>query len=165
MITIIWASTIDFNQFWHLINLDSKLNLIWFMKVHKIIQHGLLEAADPRLHGVFDQQEMERLMIVGLWCTHMDYLQRPTIRQAAHVLNFEVPLPTLPAQVHASTNYPVSFSSLIPRAPASGSNRTQPSTSSNGSVTTGSSQSSSTTSELISPSAKPLHTSLSWYFE
>ncbi|KAF2320629.1 hypothetical protein GH714_029266 [Hevea brasiliensis] len=32
----------------------------------------LLEAADPRLCGDFDKQEMKKLMIVGLWCVHPD---------------------------------------------------------------------------------------------
>ncbi|XP_054792565.1 L-type lectin-domain containing receptor kinase IX.1-like [Prosopis cineraria] len=57
----------------------------------------LLEAIDKRLdNGDFDEQELERLMILGLWCAHPDYTMRPTIRQALHVLNFEAPLPTLP---------------------------------------------------------------------
>ncbi|XP_057750029.1 L-type lectin-domain containing receptor kinase IX.1-like [Arachis stenosperma] len=98
---------------------------------------NLQEAADPRLYGVFDKQEMERLMIVGLWCTLTDYTMRPTIRQVVLVLNSEVPLPTLPSQLHSS-NY------FIPRtSSASGNNQSQPSTSSNSSLTTRSSQSSS----------------------
>ncbi|RVW75771.1 L-type lectin-domain containing receptor kinase IX.1 [Vitis vinifera] len=32
----------------------------------------LLEAADPRLSADYDDQQMERLMIVGLWCAHPD---------------------------------------------------------------------------------------------
>ncbi|TKY71526.1 L-type lectin-domain containing receptor kinase IX.1 [Spatholobus suberectus] len=64
---------------------------------------NLLEAADPRLCGDFDEQEMERLMIVGLWCAHPDYSFRPTIRQAMHVLNFEAPLPTLPSKMPKAT--------------------------------------------------------------
>ncbi|XP_072089559.1 L-type lectin-domain containing receptor kinase IX.1-like [Arachis hypogaea] len=98
---------------------------------------NLQEAADPRLYGVFDKQEMERLMIVGLWCTLTDYTMRPTIRQVVLVLNSEVPLPTLPSQLHSS-NY------FVPRtSSASGNNQSQPSTSSNSSLTTGSSPSSS----------------------
>ncbi|KAK2983192.1 hypothetical protein RJ640_018537 [Escallonia rubra] len=51
----------------------------------------LLEAADPKLSADFDQQEMEYLMIVGLWCAHPDNNLRPSIRQAIHVLNLEAP--------------------------------------------------------------------------
>ncbi|KAI8532434.1 hypothetical protein RHMOL_Rhmol11G0213900 [Rhododendron molle] len=56
----------------------------------------LLEAADPKLGLDFDVREMERLMIVGLWCAHPDHNFRPKIRQAIHVLNFEAPPPILP---------------------------------------------------------------------
>ncbi|XP_050211985.1 L-type lectin-domain containing receptor kinase IX.1-like [Mercurialis annua] len=59
----------------------------------------LLQAADPRLGGEFDEQNMERLMIVGLWCAHPDENLRPSIRQAIHVLNNEAPLPILPPEM------------------------------------------------------------------
>ncbi|RYR65879.1 hypothetical protein Ahy_A03g011807 isoform B [Arachis hypogaea] len=111
----------------------------------------VLEAGDPRLYGVFDKEEMERLMIVGLWCTHSNYVMRPKISEAARVLNHEAALPTLSSQEHDG-------SMLLSRIPAfSGNNQTQPSTSSS-SVTAGSSQSGSATSQLISPSSKILHT-------
>ncbi|XP_059647961.1 L-type lectin-domain containing receptor kinase IX.1-like [Cornus florida] len=55
----------------------------------------LLEAVDQKLGGDFAEQEMERLMIVGLWCAHPSPNLRPSIRQAAHVLSFESPLPDL----------------------------------------------------------------------
>jgi serine/threonine protein kinase len=55
----------------------------------------LLEAVHPRLSGDFDEQQMEHLMIVGLWCVHPDRNLRPSIRQTIHVLNFEAPLPVL----------------------------------------------------------------------
>ncbi|CAM0951030.1 unnamed protein product [Alopecurus aequalis] len=56
----------------------------------------LLEAADARLDGDFDVKQMERVLIVGLWCVHPDYAFRPPIRQAMSVLQFEAPLPELP---------------------------------------------------------------------
>ncbi|KAA8545683.1 hypothetical protein F0562_020866 [Nyssa sinensis] len=63
----------------------------------------LLEAADPKLCVDFDKQEMERLMIVGLWCAHPDNSLQPPIRQAIHVLSFEASLPTLPSQMPLPT--------------------------------------------------------------
>ena len=57
----------------------------------------LLEAADPKLSTNFDEKEMECLMVVGLWCAHPYHMLRPSIRQAIQVLNFEAPLPILPA--------------------------------------------------------------------
>ncbi|KAM7489927.1 hypothetical protein LguiB_027411 [Lonicera macranthoides] len=57
----------------------------------------LLEGADPKLCGDFDDTQMECLMIVGLWCAHPDHSLRPSIRQAIQVLSLEAPLPNLPS--------------------------------------------------------------------
>ena len=57
----------------------------------------ILEAADPRFNlGDYDEQQMEKLMLVGLWCALPDSSLRPSIRQVTCVLNDEVPLPSLP---------------------------------------------------------------------
>jgi len=53
----------------------------------------LLDATDSRLCGDFGEQQMERLMVVGLWCAHPDYSLRPSIRKAINVLDFEASLP------------------------------------------------------------------------
>ncbi|KAL7227580.1 hypothetical protein ACSBR1_022443 [Camellia fascicularis] len=64
----------------------------------------LLEAAvDTKICPDFNQKEMECLMIVGLWCAHPDQNLRPSISQAIHVLNFEAPLPILPAKMPIAT--------------------------------------------------------------
>ncbi|KAA8536357.1 hypothetical protein F0562_028835 [Nyssa sinensis] len=63
----------------------------------------LLEAADPKLGANFDEEEMERLMIVGLWCANPQYTDRPSIRQATRVLHSESPLPSLPSKMPVST--------------------------------------------------------------
>ncbi|XP_017970347.1 PREDICTED: L-type lectin-domain containing receptor kinase IX.1 [Theobroma cacao] len=59
----------------------------------------LVNVADEKLHMDFDLEQMERLMIVGLWCAHPDCNFRPSIRQALQVLNFEAPLPNLPKKM------------------------------------------------------------------
>ncbi|KAF8010572.1 hypothetical protein BT93_J1264 [Corymbia citriodora subsp. variegata] len=59
----------------------------------------LLDAADPKLSGDFVREQMERLMMVGLWCAHPDYTSRPSIRQAISVLNFEAPMLSLPSKM------------------------------------------------------------------
>ncbi|CAL5213548.1 unnamed protein product [Lathyrus oleraceus] len=104
----------------------------------------ILKAGDSRLYGEFNEKEIERLMIVGLWCTHVDHVQRPMIRQVVQVLSFDAPLPSLPLQMHSS------FSSV------SSKYKNGTSTSSN-STFTGSSQS-STAFEVVSPSAALLNT-------
>uniref|UniRef100_UPI001CB8A4BE L-type lectin-domain containing receptor kinase IX.1-like n=1 Tax=Erigeron canadensis TaxID=72917 RepID=UPI001CB8A4BE len=68
-------------------------------------QRRILEAADSRLMGDYDQREMECLMIVGLWCAHPDNTFRPTIRQAISVLNFQSPLPSLPSKMPVPTYF------------------------------------------------------------
>ncbi|KAK7818421.1 agglutinin-2 [Quercus suber] len=56
----------------------------------------VLGAADQRLGGSFDEQEMECLLIVGLWCCHSDHDRRPhSMLRAIQVLNLDVPLPDL----------------------------------------------------------------------
>ncbi|KAJ6389022.1 hypothetical protein OIU77_027388 [Salix suchowensis] len=56
-------------------------------------------AVDEKLLSEFDENQMECLMIVGLWCAHPDRNIRPSIRQVIHVLNSEAPLPDLPSKM------------------------------------------------------------------
>ncbi|XP_068657024.1 L-type lectin-domain containing receptor kinase IX.1-like [Aristolochia californica] len=66
----------------------------WVWELHG---NGLvLEAVDKSLDTAFDVKQMERLMIVGLWCAHPDHSLRPSIKQAIQVLSFEAALPELP---------------------------------------------------------------------
>ncbi|KAF5731898.1 Chain H family protein [Tripterygium wilfordii] len=75
----------------------------------------LLEAADPKLSGEFDEQQMQRLMIVGLGCAHPDENLRLSIRQAINVLNFESPLPVLPSKMPVPTYFapPMNAASVL----------------------------------------------------
>ncbi|XP_062183433.1 L-type lectin-domain containing receptor kinase IX.1-like [Phragmites australis] len=61
----------------------------WYM------YNSLLQAADDRLEGNFDSSQMERVIILGLWCSFSDDTKRPTIRQAMDVLQHGKPLPDL----------------------------------------------------------------------
>ncbi|MBA0793926.1 hypothetical protein Gohar_018303 [Gossypium harknessii] len=65
----------------------------------------LLEAVDNRLGDDFDEQQIERLMVIGLWCCHPDYTLRPSIKQVINVLNFEAPLPSLPSKLPVPMYY------------------------------------------------------------
>ncbi|WOL15481.1 L-type lectin-domain containing receptor kinase IX.1-like [Canna indica] len=72
----------------------NKINLIeWVRELYE--RGACLEAADQRLNNEFDERLMERLMVVGLWCTHQDHKLRPSIRRAIGVLSFDAPLPDL----------------------------------------------------------------------
>ncbi|CAD6236515.1 unnamed protein product [Miscanthus lutarioriparius] len=84
----------------------SKARLVpWVWELYG--KNAFLEAADWRLKGQFDEKQMERLMIVGLWCAHPDYAHRPSIRQALNVLKFEAPLPALPPKMPVPTYFPL----------------------------------------------------------
>ncbi|KAM4088586.1 hypothetical protein ACJW30_07G082400 [Castanea mollissima] len=80
---------------------DEIIMLEWVWELYGA--RNLLKAADPRLGGDFDEQQMERLMVVGLWCAHPDYNARPSIRKAIHVLDFEVTLPILEPKLPVPT--------------------------------------------------------------
>ncbi|XP_068338863.1 L-type lectin-domain containing receptor kinase IX.1-like, partial [Pyrus communis] len=64
-----------------------------------------IQAGDPKLNGHFDEEQMERLMIVGLWCAHPDFHFRPSVQQAIQVLNSEVALPNLPSKMPVATYF------------------------------------------------------------
>jgi len=78
---------------------------------------GILGAADKRLRGEFDGQEMEHVLVVGLLCAQPDRGMRPSIRQAVNLLLFEAPLPSLPARMPVATYgppaNPSSFGTLL----------------------------------------------------
>ncbi|KAK1679675.1 hypothetical protein QYE76_040523 [Lolium multiflorum] len=67
-----------------------------------------LEAADKRLDGEFDDTQIQRVLVVGLWCAHPDRSARPSIKQALGVLQFEAPLlpplpPTMPVPTYTTS--------------------------------------------------------------
>ncbi|XP_043714857.1 L-type lectin-domain containing receptor kinase IX.1-like [Telopea speciosissima] len=55
-----------------------------------------LEAADPSLCKDSEKQQLECMIVVGLWCAQQDYNLRPSIGQAIHILKFDAQLPILP---------------------------------------------------------------------
>uniref|UniRef100_A0A8I6X6H6 Protein kinase domain-containing protein n=1 Tax=Hordeum vulgare subsp. vulgare TaxID=112509 RepID=A0A8I6X6H6_HORVV len=71
-------------------------------------QGRILDAVDMRLAGNFDRQEVERVLVVGLWCTCHDRNLRPSVRQAVNVLRLEAPLPErLPPVGHPAGPLPM----------------------------------------------------------
>ncbi|KAL4036634.1 hypothetical protein IC575_000195 [Cucumis melo] len=83
---------------------EEKISLVsWVWGLYG--QGRLLEGVDKALNGEFNQEEMVRLMTVGLWCAHPNHNLRASIRQAIQVLNFEAPLPKLPTQMPVPMYY------------------------------------------------------------
>nr|GMD05187.1 L-type lectin-domain containing receptor kinase IX.1-like [Ipomoea batatas]GMD09983.1 L-type lectin-domain containing receptor kinase IX.1-like [Ipomoea batatas] len=73
----------------------------------------LLQGADPKLGKNFNEKEMERLMMIGLWCAHPDSNCRPKISLALNCLHFHVQVPILPPEMPKpfySTSFNVSSS-------------------------------------------------------
>ncbi|BBN15094.1 protein MpRLK-Pelle_L-LEC29 [Marchantia polymorpha subsp. ruderalis] len=56
----------------------------------------LLDAADPRLAGRFNDTHMSLVLQLGLLCCHPDPTARPSMRQVLQILAFEAPLPPIP---------------------------------------------------------------------
>ncbi|XP_027338103.1 L-type lectin-domain containing receptor kinase IX.1-like [Abrus precatorius] len=69
----------------------------WVWELYRLEQ--FFDAADPKLGGAFQEEQLERLLVVGLWCANPDYTSRPSIRQVIQVLKFEAPLPVLPQKM------------------------------------------------------------------
>ncbi|KAJ1256852.1 hypothetical protein BS78_K287500 [Paspalum vaginatum] len=59
------------------------------------INRSLLKAADHKLNGEFDESEMERVIVLGLWCSYRDSKKRPSMEQVTAVLEHGRPLPDL----------------------------------------------------------------------
>ncbi|KAH7420707.1 hypothetical protein KP509_13G018200 [Ceratopteris richardii] len=86
-----------------------------------LYRHGkLLEAADKRLNGDFEEEEMERLLRVGLLCSHPDPACRPSIRQVLQILTGEAMMPHVPlfkpTPSFAISSLPVSLQDIISEA-------------------------------------------------
>lgn len=75
----------------------------WVWELYR--EGKVLEAADRKLGGDFDEKQIERLLIVGLWCAHLNYNIRPSIQRAIQVLKFEDPLPILPSNMSMISTY------------------------------------------------------------
>ncbi|KAL2492536.1 L-type lectin-domain containing receptor kinase S.1 [Abeliophyllum distichum] len=52
----------------------------------KYIEGRLLEAADERIKGQYEMEEMEAVLKLGLACCHPDPLRRPTMREVVAIL-------------------------------------------------------------------------------
>ncbi|KAF0904446.1 hypothetical protein E2562_034519 [Oryza meyeriana var. granulata] len=64
------------------------VNLVdWVWRLHG--EDRLIDAADPRLAGEYDRDEMLRLLLVGLSCANPNCDERPAMRRVVQILNRE----------------------------------------------------------------------------
>ncbi|KAI5060800.1 hypothetical protein GOP47_0025220 [Adiantum capillus-veneris] len=62
--------------------------------VWDLYAHGrLLEAVDKRLDGFFNVEEVQKVLMLGLLCSHRNPVARPAMRQVVQILSNEAPLP------------------------------------------------------------------------
>ncbi|KAL5974366.1 hypothetical protein ACLOJK_031030 [Asimina triloba] len=76
----------------------------------------LLEAADVRLSGEYEEEEMRRLLLVGLSCANPDYSQRPTMRRVLQILNEEskpLAIPRMKPTLIFSCSLPLSIQEIV----------------------------------------------------
>ncbi|KAL1364962.1 L-type lectin-domain containing receptor kinase IX.1-like [Arachis hypogaea] len=85
----------------HHIELEGRVTQVslveWVWELYGL--RNITAAADPNLCVAFDDQQMECMLVVGLWCAHPDCRCRPSVRQVMKVLNFDAPLPILPERM------------------------------------------------------------------
>jgi hypothetical protein len=47
------------------------------------------DAADQRLEGKYDREQMRRVLVVGLWCSLPEGSNRPSMQQALRILEHD----------------------------------------------------------------------------
>jgi hypothetical protein len=64
----------------HYQELKGEVSLVeWVWELYGL--RNIVAAADPKLYGQFDVKELERLLVVGLWCANPDNTSRPSIKK------------------------------------------------------------------------------------
>ncbi|KZV51757.1 L-type lectin-domain containing receptor kinase VIII.1 [Dorcoceras hygrometricum] len=70
-------------------------NLVeWVWSLHR--EGRLMVASDPRLGNEYHEEEMRRVLMVGLACSHPDPMARPTMRVVVQMLVGEAEVPIVP---------------------------------------------------------------------
>lgn len=65
---------------------ENMVNLVdWVWRLHS--QGKIVEAADKRLNGEFKEEEMKKLLLLGLSCANPDSNERPTMTRVLQILN------------------------------------------------------------------------------
>ena len=66
----------------------------WVWDLHS--QGKILTAADEKLNENYDANEMERVLMLGLLCSHPHPKARPSMRKVMHILRLEAEVPNVP---------------------------------------------------------------------
>ncbi|KAK6133027.1 hypothetical protein DH2020_033237 [Rehmannia glutinosa] len=91
------------------------VNLVdWVWKLHS--EGKIVEAADERLNGEFDECGMKKLLLVGLSCANPDSSERPSMRRVFQILNNEanpVVVPRKKPSLTFSNSLPLSINEIV----------------------------------------------------
>ncbi|GFZ07367.1 concanavalin A-like lectin protein kinase family protein [Actinidia rufa] len=94
---------------------ERMVNLVdWVWGLHS--EGRIIEAADVRLRGEFDEDEMKRILMVGLGCANPDSGPRPTMRRVLQILNGEaepVLVPRVKPSLSFSCELPLSLEEIV----------------------------------------------------
>lgn len=94
---------------------NKMVNLVdWVWKLHS--QGKIAEAADRRLNGAFKEEEMKKLLLIGLSCANPDSSERPSMRRVFQILNNEAEpmmVPKLKPSLTFSISLPLSIDDII----------------------------------------------------
>ncbi|KAJ8900006.1 hypothetical protein K2173_024118 [Erythroxylum novogranatense] len=76
---------------------DYTSNIVhWLWELHR--NDTIINAADPRLNGDFDHEDMKCVLVLGLSCCHPNPNQRPSMKYVLQVLTGEAPAPEVPSE-------------------------------------------------------------------
>ncbi|CAA0838645.1 Probable L-type lectin-domain containing receptor kinase S.7 [Striga hermonthica] len=99
------------------------VNLVdWVWKLYS--EGKILQAADGRLRGEFEQAGMKRLLLVGLSCANPDFAERPSMRRVLQILNNEadpVVVPRKKPSLTFSNSIPLSIDEIVSDCESCGS--------------------------------------------
>ncbi|CAL2262900.1 unnamed protein product [Prunus armeniaca] len=91
------------------------VNLVdWVWGLHS--EGRIIEAADKRLNGEFEVEEMRKLLLVGLSCANPDSAERPTMRRVLQILSNEAELlgvPRVKPSLSFSSGLPLSIDDIV----------------------------------------------------
>ncbi|XP_057433902.1 probable L-type lectin-domain containing receptor kinase S.7 [Lotus japonicus] len=94
---------------------EEMVNLVdWVWGLHS--QGKIIEAADKKLNGEFQEEEMKKLLLLGLSCANPDSAERPSMRRVLQILNNEaVPIlvPKVKPILTFSSGLPLTLDEIV----------------------------------------------------
>ncbi|KAL2316641.1 hypothetical protein Fmac_030517 [Flemingia macrophylla] len=76
----------------------------------------LVEAADKRLNGEYEEEDMRKLLLLGLSCANPDSAERPSMRRVLHILNSEaapLAVPKVKPTLTFSSHLPLTIQDIV----------------------------------------------------